>query len=296
MLSEKNLFDAFDIENNDIEMDENLNRKVVSKISLVKDKRVEYSSARRIGKIAIAMCMVVVLAVGVGSRSSLVKDNTVSKVTQTGHNPFIIYVSANELLEEGNEEAEEYAVDYVSMRTGTPEYHVDVSVQFPIEVKGEDIKSITYTIKNGMFVIYEPIDEESFIIEGKEGEYDLQEGTITSLYSKEVSTKAYESFTVDYNRQTDKNHLFTIRRSTEQLTGEQAARNEKLNYSQKYIIGDEQPKAETTKEFLDLLFEECEIECKVNYNDGTSQAKNILLHNTIPGGYEWTVCQYFTIQ
>lgn len=296
MLSEKKLFDAYDMENNNIVMNEYLNNRVVSKMSIVSNKRKKYH-AYKIGKVVIAICMIITLVLGLGNDNiNMIKDNSKEKEVQTNKNPFSIFVSANELLEEGNEKAEEYAVNYYSLGTKAPEYYVDVNIQFPVEVKGESIKSITYTISNGVFVMYEPVDEDSLIIEGKKGEYNDRGSSVTSFYSKKVSTKAYESFTVDYNRQVDKNHIFTIARSTEQLEGEQADRNKKIDYLQKYIIGDEQPKAQVTKEFLDLLFEDCVIECKVNFEDGTSQTRNILLHNTIPDGYSWTVYQYFTIQ
>lgn len=296
MLSEKKLFDAYDIENNNIEMNEYLNKKVADKILSSRDKRTRYRSVYKMGKVVVAICLIITLLAGVGHDTNPVKDGGSNQETETGKNPFLIFVSANELLEEGNEKAEEYAVNYHSMHTKAPEYYVDVTIQLPIEVKGENIKSITYSISNGVFVVYEPVDEESFIIEGKKGKYNARGSSVTSLYSKQVITNAYESFTLDYNRQVDKNHKFTIARSTEDLEGEQADRNRQIDYSQKYLIGDEEPKAVTTKEFLDLLFEDCVIECKVNFEDGTSETKNILLHNTIPDGYTWNVYQYFTIQ
>ena len=138
---------------------------------------------------------------------------------------------------------------------------VNYCINIPqIVCEGGQIDSITYSINNGAFQIVQPENGESLITDGQLYEGELNTGSIGGDYNEEreglpsepFETLFYQSFTLDYDRQSDEHTWINI--------------------------CNERP---DSKEIVQLMLDNTVITCTVNYQDGTSQSVDIKVDSHI---------------
>lgn len=170
-------------------------------------------------------------------------------------------VSDNSLI------TEKYAGTWMleEMETGGVSYCINV----PFTCRGNNIKSITYSINNGAFQIIQP-EKESIIVDGQFYDGELNTGIIGGRDDggKIFEMLFYQSFTLDYQKQSDENTWINI-------CNERPDNGELKSM----IFGD------STLENKNLgirnMLDNTIITCTVHYADGTSKSADVLVNSCI---------------
>lgn len=158
----------------------------------------------------------------------------------------------------------------------------------PLTCTGDNIKSITYSINKGAFQIVQPENAENIIIGGPEngesivigGKYyngELNTGNIGGDYSEDrdgapsrpFETVLYESFTLDYSRQSDEYTWINI--CNELCNSEDIIS----------LLWNEESTIEEYNAGLQKMLEPTIITCTVHYTDNTSQSAQIKVDSSI---------------
>jgi len=158
---------------------------------------------------------------------------------------------------------------------GTEDGGVYYCIQFPLSCTGNNIEKITYSINNGAFQIVQP-EGESIIIDGKLYDGELNAGQIgggwddeSGLPLRDWEILFYQSFTVDYQRQTDEYTWINI---CNELSGEREVHQ---------MIWGEGNSLEEMNQGMQRLFDNTVITCTVYYTDGTSQSADVLVNSKV---------------
>ncbi len=149
---------------------------------------------------------------------------------------------------------------------------VDYCINVPRMIcEGSNIESITYRINRGAFQIVQPENEESIIVDGQLFDGTLNTGSIGGDYdegrggepSRPFETVCYQTFTLDYNRQSDEYTWINIcgqRPDSEEIV--------------QLIWGDGRTNEDYCKGIQKML-DDTVITCTVNYTDQTSKSVDI---------------------
>ncbi len=155
---------------------------------------------------------------------------------------------------------------------------VNYCINIPqIVCEGGQIDSITYSINNGAFQIVQPENEESLITDGQLYEGELNTGSIGGDYNEEreglpsepFETLFYQSFTLDYDRQSDEHTWINI-------CNERPDSKEIVQ-----LIWNEEGSEEKYSSGVQKMLDNTVITCTVNYQDGTSQSVDIKVDSHI---------------
>lgn len=272
--------------------------------------------------IAVAACLVLIIAVNAGITPGSISDNVSDNVVSNSsdNNPgngsdaimiekyFLVTAYGKELTKGGKVFPDKYSsIGYVL--DGSAEKGIGFSFEFPMECKGENIDTITYEIKKGAFHIMERKTEEpdGHADTGADGDAITEKnGSIIVAGEKmEKSDEFYKSFTVNYENQSiDKERgRIDIVDSKDMWTEEKISQYEELEYN---ILD---ASVEEEKELFDFLTKDLGITCTVTYKDGSTETKNIIVSNEIvklsemfpeeeipeDAGEKWVI-KYFSIQ
>lgn len=158
---------------------------------------------------------------------------------------------------------------------GTEEGDLDYCIQFPLSCIGNNIEKITYSINNGAFQVVQP-KGESIIVDGQLYNGELNTGQIggewddeSGLPRRDWEVLLYQSFTVDYAKQSEKDTWINICNA---LSGKQE--------EQQLIWGDGKSLEEMNRG-MQGMFDNTVITCTVYYKDGTSQTASVLVNSRI---------------
>jgi len=155
---------------------------------------------------------------------------------------------------------------------------VNYCINIPqIVCEGGQIDSITYSINNGAFQIVQPENGESIITDGQLYEGELNTGSIGGDYNEEreglpsepFETLFYQSFTLDYDRQSDEHTWINI-------CNERPDSKEIVQ-----LIWNEEGSEEKYSSGVQKMLDNTVITCTVNYQDGTSQSVDIKVDSHI---------------
>lgn len=155
---------------------------------------------------------------------------------------------------------------------------VNYCINIPqIVCEGGQIDSITYSINNGAFQIVQPENGESLITDGQLYEGELNTGSIGGDYNEEreglpsepFETLFYQSFTLDYDRQSDEHTWINI-------CNERPDSKEIVQ-----LIWNEEGSEEKYSSGVQKMLDNTVITCTVNYQDGTSQSVDIKVDSHI---------------
>lgn len=153
---------------------------------------------------------------------------------------------------------------------------VDYCISMPFTCVGDHIERITYSINNGAFQIVQP-ENESIIVDGQLYEGELSTGSIGGDYdegngglpSRPFETVLYRSFTLDYNRQSNKDTWINI------------CNNSPVSKDIFDAIWGEGKSLEDMNNGMQQMLDNTVITCTVQYADQTSQAVDIKVDSKI---------------
>lgn len=154
---------------------------------------------------------------------------------------------------------------------------INYCINMPLSCTGNNIDKVTYHINNGAFQIVQPVGE-SIIVDGQLYEKQLNTGSIGGDYNEEnggqpsrpFETVLYQSFTLDYKKQSDDNTWINI-------CNERPDCEEAINL----IWGDHEHSLEDDNKAMHQMLEGTTITCTVQYKDGTTQSADILVDTQI---------------
>ena len=259
-------------------------------------ERKYHAKRRSFGPVAVlAACLALVIAAGtvvpmLQSRWEGASDNTEGNSTdhtRTG-NYFAITAYAKELTKTGKVFPDEYmSLSYVMGGDNVGE-NVDFSFAFPVKCVGKNIDTITYSIDEGLFQIGTQTDgRKSIVVDGEEVEETIEAGAnIIGFESSEklefgeildYKLKQYKSFTVDYERQSDKRISIDIVGTSKMWSREKRLQYKKKNIYHRIFSST----GELDKEIYDFLTKDMGITCTVTYKDGSKETKNIVVSNEV---------------
>lgn len=217
----------------------------------------------------------------------------------SGKNSFVMTVNAAELKENSSLAVSIGEFKGYTIMSGKNEQS-EYFVYLPLEVKGDNIQSITYTADKGTFAVAclkdnNPVIDGEFVSEGLDSAFDInfieadrkalesEGGEIkedgTAVPSKGLSNildryegKKYRSITLDYNNQMPEGCNIGLIGSGDykmdlNASGNETERLEKQSAEREKLIGDT-------------------VHCTVSFRDGSSQTKDIVIGTR--------VCKYST--
>lgn len=201
--------------------------------------------AKAISFLAASLAVITVISL----LSSIYKLDTGKK-----DNSFVLTVNAAEVTE--NSGTVNLDVNYYAIRSCVKENYYSYEIHFPAQYTGDNIDTISYTINRGGFTFGSDFDP-TIIARGIELEHRF-----FTEYS--VSTKAYSSFTIDYESQSETS-IIGIVGDNVHLDRE----NQKyLNYYGSYLWG-------TNENVIDALLGDIILTSKITFEDGTSKTQRI---------------------
>lgn len=217
---------------------------------------------------AVAACAAIVAVVGSGTLGHIVGGNDTS-ISSTANpvqqlvNGYSVVVKAAEgkKLEKGVE-----AILSKDKKGGSAwggddaKRTVSYCIDFPVSCKGNNIKTVTYEINDGAFVIQNPVGKSN-LLDYVKGPKELDTPSI-SYYDKkkkEYESTCCTSFTIAADKQDVKNQYISI------SGGERAVSKDQYDvmFGDKYDVDKE---AEVTSNILKNV----EITCTITYKDGTT--------------------------
>lgn len=226
--------------------------------------------------LAAAASLIVILAGNIVISALHEKQNHIIENNTSG-NSFSVIAYAKEITKTGKVfpdtwDSLPYGIGWDS------EGRINFSFLFPLECKGENIDTITYKIKEGVFQISNPAGK-SIVIHGEKPDKELE--LLSSIIVEDLGNdkkagyefSQYKSFTVDYNNQTNDKTCISISDVSDAWT------SEKKNEARKFI-NDKMGNYEI-KQLTDFLTKNLGITCTVTYKDGSTDTKNISVSSEI---------------
>ena len=206
--------------------------------------------------VAVAACCALVIAGGAA----------IGHFGEKESNPFTVHVMAKELKEGEPVYIGEYTSNSYGL-TGWVDGKVGYIVTMPLTCEGKNIESVTYRIKNAAFSFLETGD--SIIVDSEKYDGDTTEigfdGAKEELLEGASSGSNYiSSYTVNYEKQTSDTTWINI------------CGNHELS-EQEYKSACGEYDAEKTAKMFDKLLEDVVITCTVNFKDGTTSTKDVVI-------------------
>ncbi len=152
---------------------------------------------------------------------------------------------------------------------------VDYCINVPFTCRGNNIKSVTYSINNGAFQIVQPAGG-SIIVDGQLYDGELNTGMIGGYDDESIDgapvpvyeTVFYRSFTLDYQKQSDEKTWINI--------CNECPDNGEL---ESLIFG--YTTLENNNLGIQKMLNHTVITCTVNYTNGTSKSVDVLVNSCI---------------
>lgn len=249
------------------------------------EQKKEFSGIRKFVKPMIAAAACAVLAAGVGAGSRMVKnpvleikdgsDEVSEQDREVQKSMFTMTAYAKELEPEKPVPVTgaEVSTSKRSWALGGSEDEGSVTycIGTAFLCQGEGIERVSYQISRGAFQIVQPIDpDERIIVDGQPFEGELNVGSIGGRYDETVEvppelweTALYQSFTLDYDRQSDEDTWINI-------CNEIPDSRDILD-----LIWGDGHSLEDKNEGINRMLDGTVITCTAYYADGTTQSVNI---------------------
>ena len=261
-----------DIWNQEIEIPEVVRKKADAAFSTIQMERSNTMNKKTVGfrrlikpMVAVAACAAIIGAVSFGdfilpgkSQNAIVDDE------KNNHNPFTLSVqaAAKQVINKDNPVATFTSDTSRAWAIGGSEdgKNNDYCIAMPLICEGEDIKSVSYSVKKGAIQVVNC--NGANIITSGEKTQDLNVGMIGPDL-KHADITYYKEITLDYNKQMDKNVSINIC-------------DEGIDLSPKDgegLYAEASPEEEL--EAYRNLLKNVEIICTVCYNDGTTSKEAV---------------------
>lgn len=271
----------------DKKLDQILNQALAPEIAdteiAVKKARRNYHMNRivKIGVSAVACAALIIVGNATAGHYMTHTNQTEQGEVTVEENPFVICAQAAELTRDNPVYIKEAVSDTFGFRYGDNEGKAGFIMEMPLSVKGDKIKSVTYSIKNGFFEVVDKEKGDSTIIdssayEGAPSSFvtveETEEGKSMTLYAvgeateedreARVNQKVLSSYTVAYDKQISDNMVINI-------CGDSVLTEKEM----KALYGSADP--QETADMYNKMFGDTVITCTVTFADGTTQEQKI---------------------
>lgn len=271
----------------DKKLDQILNQALAPEIAdteiAVKKARRNYHMNRivKIGVSAVACAALIIVGNATAGHYMTHTNQTEQGEVSVEENPFVICAQAAELTRDNPVYIKEAVSDTFGFRYGDNEGKAGFIMEMPLSVKGDKIKSVTYSIKNGFFEVVDKEKGDSTIIdssayEGAPSSFvtveETEEGKSMTLYAvgeateedreARVNQKVLSSYTVAYDKQISDNMVINI-------CGDSVLTEKEM----KALYGSADP--QETADMYNKMFGDTVITCTVTFADGTTQEQKI---------------------
>lgn len=271
----------------DKKLDQILNQALAPEIAdteiAVKKARRNYHMNRivKIGVSAVACAALIIVGNATAGHYMTHTNQTEQGEVTVEENPFVICAQAAELTRDNPVYIKEAVSDTFGFRYGDNEGKAGFIMEMPLSVKGDKIKSVTYSIKNGFFEVVDKEKGDSTIIdssvyEGAPSSFvtveETEKGKSMTLYAvgeateedreARVNQKVLSSYTVAYDKQISDNMVINI-------CGDSVLTEKEMKAL--YGSADPQEKAD----MYNKMFGDTVITCTVTFADGTTQEQKI---------------------
>ena len=271
----------------DKKLDQILNQALAPKIAdteiAVKKARRNYHMNRivKIGVSAVACAALIIVGNATAGHYMTHTNQTEQGEVTIEENPFVICAQAAELTRDNPVYIKEAVSDTFGFMYDDHGKKAGFILEMPLSVKGDKIKSITYSIKNGFFEVVDKEKGDSTIIdssayEGAPSSFvtveETEEGKSVTIYAAGEATeedrearanqKALSSYTVAYDKQISDNTVINI-------CGDSVLTEKEM----KALYGSADP--QETADMYNKMFGDTVITCTVTFADGTTQEQKI---------------------
>lgn len=271
----------------DKKLDQILNQALAPEIAdteiAVKKARRNYHMNRivKIGVSAVACAALIIVGNATAGHYMTHTNSTEQGEVSVEENPFVICAQAAELTRDNPVYIKEAVSDTFGFMYGDNEEKAGFIMEMPLSVKGDKIKSVTYSIKNGFFEVVDKEKGDSTIIdssvyEGAPSSFvtveETEEGKSVTIYAAGEATeedrearanqKALSSYTVAYDKQISDNTVINI-------CGDSVLTEKEMKAL--YRSADPQE----TADMYNKMFGDTVITCTVTFIDGTTQEQEI---------------------
>ena len=271
----------------DKKLDQILNQALAPEIAdteiAVKKARRNYHMNRivKIGVSAVACAALIIVGNATAGHYMTHTNQTEQGEVTVEENPFVICAQAAELTRDNPVYIKEAVSDTFGFRYGDNEGKAGFIMEMPLSVKGDKIKSVTYSIKNGFFEVVDKEKGDSTIIdssayEGAPSSFvtveETEKGKSMTLYAvgeateedreARVNQKVLSSYTVAYDKQISDNTVINI-------CGDSVLTEKEM----KALYGSADP--QETADMYNKMFGDTVITCTVTFADGSTQEQEI---------------------
>ena len=271
----------------DKKLDQILNQALAPEIAdteiAVKKARRNYHMNRivKIGVSAVACAALIIVGNATAGHYMTHTNQTEQGEVTVEENPFVICAQAAELTRDNPVYIKEAVSDTFGFRYGDNEGKAGFIMEMPLSVKGDKIKSVTYSIKNGFFEVVDKEKGDSTIIdssayEGAPSSFvtveETEEGKSVTIYAAGEATeedrearanqKALSSYTVAYDKQISDNTVINI-------CGDSVLTEKEIKALHRSADPQE------TADMYNKMFGDTMITCTVTFADGTTQEQKI---------------------
>ena len=235
----------------------------------------------KIGVSAVACAALIIVGNATAGHYMTHTNQTEQGEVTVEENPFVICAQAAELTRDNPVYIKEAVSDTFGFRYGDNEGKAGFIMEMPLSVKGDKIKSVTYSIKNGFFEVVDKEKGDSTIIdssvyEGAPSSFvtveETEKGKSMTLYAvgeateedreARVNQKVLSSYTVAYDKQISDNMVINI-------CGDSVLTEKEM----KALYGSADP--QETADMYNKMFGDTVITCTVTFADGTTQEQKI---------------------
>ena len=271
----------------DKKLDQILNQALAPEIAdteiAVKKARRNYHMNRivKIGVSAVACAALIIVGNATAGHYMTHTNQTEQGEVTVEENPFVICAQAAELTRDNPVYIKEAVSDTFGFRYGDNEGKAGFIMEMPLSVKGDKIKSVTYSIKNGFFEVVDKEKGDSPIIdssvyEGAPSSFvtveETEKGKSMTLYAvgeateedreARVNQKVLSSYTVAYDKQISDNTVINI-------CGDSVLTEKEMTA----LYGSADP--QETADMYNKMFGDTVSTCTVTFADGTTQEQEI---------------------
>lgn len=271
----------------DKKLDQILNQALAPEIAdteiAVKKARRNYHMNRivKIGVSAVACAALIIVGNATAGHYMTHTNQTEQGEVTVEENPFVICAQAAELTRDNPVYIKEAVSDTLGFMYDDYGKKAGFILEMPLSVKGDKIKSVTYSIKNGFFEVVDKEKGDSTIIdssayEGAPSSFvtveETEEGKSVTIYAAGEATeedrearanqKALSSYTVAYDKQISDNTVINI-------CGDSVLTEKEM----KALHGSADP--QETADMYNKMFGDTVITCTVTFADGTTQEQKI---------------------
>ena len=271
----------------DKKLDQILNQALAPEIAdteiAVKKARRNYHMNRivKIGVSAVACAALIIVGNATAGHYMTHTNQTEQGEVTVEENPFVICAQAAELTRDNPVYIKEAVSDTFGFMYDDHGKKAGFILEMPLSVKGDKIKSVTYSIKNGFFEVVDKEKGDSTIIdssayEGAPSSFvtveETEEGKSVTIYAAGEATeedrearanqKALSSYTVAYDKQISDNTVINI-------CGDSVLTEKEM----KALYGSADP--QETADMYNKMFGDTVITCTVTFADGTTQEQKI---------------------